>query len=120
MKVKTVVPEMDPKRIFEVMKRVFEQYDICKVTLGNPERKAYAEAVESAVDLLNDKERNLITVRYLIDFQRSDLNVYTFQLDPPISKDTFVKIRNRAFQKLFLTLIDKGIVSECEGKEAEY
>ncbi|SEO11871.1 DUF6877 family protein [Paenibacillus sp. OK076] len=119
MDVKTVVPEMDLKRISKIMKQVFEQYDLCKFSSNNPIRKTYVDAVNSAVSLLSESEKKLITARYLVDFQRSDLNVYTFHLDPPISKDTFTKIRNRAFQKLFLTLIDLGLVSENDAKELE-
>ncbi|WP_218832042.1 hypothetical protein [Paenibacillus campinasensis] len=112
MIVKSVTPQFDKNQLLNAMKSLFEQYDICKRTPGNPDRDEYASAVESAVERLSDKEKELITQRYMIDYYRKDYQVYSFILDPPISKETYMKIRHRAFSKLFIMLSEKGIVRE--------
>lgn len=110
MQVKSIVPVHDHKEVAEAMRGIFEQYDMCKCLPDNPEYKAYVEVIESAVDSLSEPEKNLIRERYMVDFYRTDLRVYMVYLDPPISKDTYTKIRKRAFHKMFLSLRDQGII----------
>ncbi|MGF6358054.1 putative RNA binding protein with dsRBD fold (UPF0201 family) [Paenibacillus sp. 4624] len=110
MKVKSVIPTVDHKKVAKVMRGVFEQYDMCKCLTDNPEYKAFKEAIDEAVKSLNEVESHLISERYLIDFYRTDLRVYTVYMEPPISKDTYTKVRKRAFHKMFLSLRDQGII----------
>lgn len=69
-------------------------------------RKAYCERVERAVRRLPRMERFLIEERYMSDDAEyiRDHNVYCFKFQPPISKDTYAKIRWKAFYKLALSL----------------
>lgn len=65
-------------------------------------RKSYCERIEKAVRRLPRMERFLIEERYMSDDAEyiTDYNVYDFKFKPPISKDTYTKIRWRAFYKL--------------------
>ncbi|WP_438769112.1 ArpU family phage packaging/lysis transcriptional regulator [Brevibacillus sp. JB24b] len=69
-------------------------------------RKAYCSLVERAVNNLPRKERYLIEERYMCREAEyiTDYNVYNFKFDPPISKDTYRKIRKKAFRKLAMVL----------------
>lgn len=74
-------------------------------------RRAFCELIERTVNRLPDKERFLITERYLLPDSSylTDLHVYSFSFDPPISEGTYTKIRDRAMYKLALMLnIDCG------------
>ncbi|TRY27447.1 transcriptional regulator [Brevibacillus sp. LEMMJ03] len=73
------------------------------------EREAYCKLIERAVDQLPEKEKFLITKRYLEDDYILDYQVYSFSFDPPISEFTYYKIKNRAMYKLALML---GLVKE--------
>ncbi|MEK4273180.1 hypothetical protein [Paenibacillus sp. FSL R7-0026] len=110
MKVKTVVPKHNSNQVAKVMKKVFEQYDFCKRTPGDSEREEYVRKVKAAVSSLGGDERNLVTQRYMIDFYRLDYQVYNFHFNPSISKDTYTKIRERAFLKLFVLLSENGLI----------
>jgi ArpU family phage transcriptional regulator len=69
-------------------------------------RKSYCERVERAVKRLPPMERFLIEERYMTadsDYI-TDHNVYAFKFQPPISANTYVKIRWKAFYKLALNL----------------
>ncbi|MEF3312559.1 transcriptional regulator [Paenibacillus sp. GYB004] len=72
------------------------------------QRRMYCERIERAVSRLHPKERLLITERYMKeDFNGEyvkDYQVYNFKFNPPISKDTYTKIRWKAFYKLALIL----------------
>ncbi|MFH0070966.1 hypothetical protein [Peribacillus sp. NPDC056705] len=116
IKVQSVVPQIDKSNLLAVMRQVFKQYDFCKRLPRNTERDQYISAIESAVHQLPDKEREVVTQRYMIDLYRKDYQVYNFILDPPVSKDTYSKIRNRAFIKLFIILSDRGILQSKEGE----
>ncbi|MGG4096188.1 hypothetical protein [Paenibacillus lautus] len=108
--VKSVIPQIGTVQMVKAMKQVFDQYDVCKRTPGNPEREGYAKEIEDAVNRLSDKEKEVIKERYMVDSYRMDYQVYNFHLTKPISKDTFTKIRNNAFAKLYISLSDKGIL----------
>lgn len=113
--IKPVVPELDNAELIRVMKKVFEQYDICKRLPSSPERDEYVKSIEDAVGKLADNEKKLITERYMIDSYRFDYQVYNFNLQ--ISKDTYTKRRNRAFAQLYITLVDTGILEILWVKE---
>ena len=70
------------------------------------EAKEFVEKVERAVNQLPDIERDLIKYRYMTrDYNYiSDYTVYETKLF--ISKPTYVKIRNRAFESLYKMLVD--------------
>ncbi|GIP38585.1 hypothetical protein J31TS4_18650 [Paenibacillus sp. J31TS4] len=63
-------------------------------------RKEYCEKVERSVNKLYPRERLLITERYMKDELMTDLKMYSFVFNPPISKDTYAKIRWMAFYSL--------------------
>ncbi|MGF9821425.1 ArpU family phage packaging/lysis transcriptional regulator [Brevibacillus agri] len=71
---------------------------------GHTEREAYCNLIERAVAQLPEKERFLITKRYLEDDYVLDYQVHSFLFDPPISEFTYYKIKNRAMYKLALML----------------
>lgn len=73
---------------------------------GPAARKAYCEKIERAVNSLYQKERLLITERYMKDEYMNDLKVYSFIFNPPISKETYSKIREKAFYRLALRFDD--------------
>ncbi len=69
-------------------------------------REAFCIAVEEATSRLPEKEAFLVKERYLnleSDYV-TDLGMYTFKFDPPISEGTYVKIRDRSMLKLALIL----------------
>lgn len=67
-------------------------------------RQSFCERVERAVNKLYPKERLLITERYMKDEKVTDLKMYTYIFNPPISRDTYVKIRWTAFYSLAFNL----------------
>ncbi|GGN98994.1 ArpU family phage packaging/lysis transcriptional regulator [Saccharibacillus kuerlensis] len=67
-------------------------------------RAAYCERIERIVERLNDRERLLMHERYMKQDDVFDYKVYNHIFDPPISKDTYVKVRTSAFYKMALTL----------------
>lgn len=78
-------------------------------------RKAFCEELERAVGHLPKKEQFLITERYLQRDIPFDFVVYEMRMDPPVSRDTYDKIKIRAFTLLALIL---GL--EIEGLEQLY
>ncbi|GAF63601.1 hypothetical protein BTS2_0492 [Bacillus sp. TS-2] len=65
-------------------------------------RKEYIERIERSVKRLAPMERNLLEKRYMSDDAeyKTDLQVYNFEFQPPISQSTYHKIRWKAFYKL--------------------
>ncbi len=73
-------------------------------------RRAYCERVEAIVARLSEREQLLIRERYLKQDDVFDYKVYSHLFDPPISKDTYVKIRSKAFYKLALAFADSSMI----------
>ncbi|ANY74509.1 ArpU family phage packaging/lysis transcriptional regulator [Paenibacillus ihbetae] len=73
-------------------------------------RKHYCETIESIVERLGAREQLLIRERYMKQDDVYDYKVYNHIFDPPVSKDTYVKIRTRAFYKMALVLADLGML----------
>jgi ArpU family phage transcriptional regulator len=69
-------------------------------------RKHFCERLERAVKRLPKMEGFLIEERYMVEDAEylTDLNVYNFKFQPPISATTYDKIRWKAFYKLALNL----------------
>ncbi|GGJ51126.1 ArpU family phage packaging/lysis transcriptional regulator [Virgibacillus salexigens] len=69
-------------------------------------RKRYCERIDRAVRRLPKMERFLIEERYLKEDAEylTDINVYCFKFQPPISAMTYSKLRWKAFYKLALNL----------------
>ena len=69
-------------------------------------RKNFCERIERAVARLPKMERFLIEERYMqMDSEYlTDLKVYTFKFQPPISAMTYAKYRWKAFYRLALSL----------------
>nr|WP_025695693.1 ArpU family phage packaging/lysis transcriptional regulator [Paenibacillus durus] len=74
-------------------------------------RRAYCAAVESVVERLDSREQQLVRERYLRRDEVFDYTVYNHVFDPPISKDTYVKIRTRAFYKMALAFKELNMLS---------
>ncbi|MED4124067.1 ArpU family phage packaging/lysis transcriptional regulator [Halalkalibacterium halodurans] len=69
-------------------------------------RRQYCERIERAVKRLPPLERFLIERRYMAEDaeHKTDLKVYSFEFQPPISYGTYAKHRWKAFYKLALSL----------------
>ena len=69
-------------------------------------RKNFCERTERAVKFLPPMERFLIQERYMSDEADyiTDFNVYCHKFQPPISANTYDKIRWKAFYRLALNL----------------
>ncbi len=69
-------------------------------------RKAYCERIERAVKHLPKMERFLIEERYMSMESEyiTDMQVFSFKFQPPISAVTYSKIRWKAFYRLALNL----------------
>ncbi|WP_019908278.1 ArpU family phage packaging/lysis transcriptional regulator [Paenibacillus sp. HW567] len=74
-------------------------------------RRAYCATLDSVVDRLNKREQQLVQERYMRRDEIYDYTVYNHVFDPPVSKDTYVKIRSKAFYKMALALTDLGLLS---------
>lgn len=74
-------------------------------------RQAYCETMDHIVSRLSEKERVLVTERYMKDDDVFDYKIYNHVFDPPVSKDTYTKIRTRAFYKMALALSDRGLIN---------
>jgi len=75
-------------------------------------RRQYCERIERAVNRLPRMERFLIQERYMSEDAQyiTDLNVYSFKFQPPINKDTYAKIRWRAFYKLAFRMVESRLL----------
>lgn len=84
-------------------------------------RQAYCDTIDHIVSRLSEKERVLVNERYMKDDDVFDYKIYNHVFDPPVSKDTYTKIRTRAFYKLALALSDRGLMNmeplSCTRKE---
>ncbi|WP_028547050.1 ArpU family phage packaging/lysis transcriptional regulator [Paenibacillus taiwanensis] len=79
--------------------------DIAADNVDIPEKmRAYCERVEKAVSRLPEKERQLITDRYLKDDDVYDYQVYNFTFDPPLTEYSYYKLKWRAVSKLAISL----------------
>lgn len=69
-------------------------------------RKRYCLKIERAVKRLPRMEAFLVEERYMSEESEyiTDVNVYSFKFQPPISATTYTNIRWKAFYKLALSL----------------
>jgi ArpU family phage transcriptional regulator len=74
-------------------------------------RRAYCTAIDTIVDRLDTREQQLVRERYMRRDEMYDYTIYNHVFDPPVSKDTYVKIRSKAFYKMALALTDLGLLS---------
>lgn len=81
-------------------------------------RKRYCETVESIVERLSEREQLLVRERYMKQDDVYDYKVYNHILEPPVSKDTYTKIRARAFYKMALAFADRGLLKLDELEKA--
>ena len=77
---------------------------------GIEQRKDFCERVERAVKRLTARERILITERYLKGEYKYDWMVYQQVFNPPISKDTYTRLRWKAFYKLAFIMDDLRLI----------
>lgn len=74
-------------------------------------RRAYCSAIDSVVERLDTREQQLVRERYMKRDETYDYTIYNHVFDPPVSKDTYVKIRSKAFYKMALAFTDLGLLS---------
>lgn len=74
-------------------------------------RRAFCTAIDSVVERLDTREQQLVRERYMRKDKTYDYTVYNHVFDPPVSKDTYVKIRSKAFYKMALALTDLGLLN---------
>lgn len=74
-------------------------------------RRAYCALIDSVVERLTLREQQLVRERYLRREESYDYTIYNHVFDPPVSKDTYVKIRSKAFYKMALALSDLQLLS---------
>lgn len=79
-------------------------------------RVDYCQRVERAVNELPRKESHLIQKRYMGNNSEyiTDQQVFSFEFQPPIGKDTYTKIRRKAMYRLILKLDDLKIIKLSE------
>ncbi|GBF73134.1 transcriptional regulator [Paenibacillus sp. 598K] len=77
---------------------------------GAAVRREYCNKIDRAVKRLHPKERLLIEERYMKDDYVFDWMVYQQIFNPAISKDTYIKIRWKAFYRLAFILDDMHIL----------
>ncbi|MBB3129749.1 ArpU family phage transcriptional regulator [Paenibacillus rhizosphaerae] len=82
-------------------------------------RQAYCRMIEAIVERLSEREQMLIRERYMKEDDVFDYKVYNYVLDPPVSKDTYTKIRTRAFYKMALAFADRGLLTLSELQKAK-
>ncbi|OXL87322.1 transcriptional regulator [Paenibacillus sp. SSG-1] len=82
-------------------------------------RQEYCRMIESIVERLGKREQTLIRERYMKEDDVFDYKVYNYVLDPPVSKDTYTKIRTRAFYKMALAFADRGLLTLSELQKAK-
>ncbi|WP_163882495.1 ArpU family phage packaging/lysis transcriptional regulator [Paenibacillus favisporus] len=82
-------------------------------------RQVYCRMIESIVERLGEREQTLIRERYMKEDDVFDYKVYNYVLDPPVSKDTYTKIRTRAFYKMALAFADRGLLTLSELQKAK-
>lgn len=82
-------------------------------------RKSFCERLERAVRHLPKMERFLIEERYMSEDAEyiTDIKMYSFIFQPPISEGTYTKIRWKAFYKLALNLNIAALVAEGGKKD---
>lgn len=76
-------------------------------------RLAYCEKIERAVARLAQREKLLITERYMKEDYVFDYVVFNQIFDPPISESKYYKLKWRAFYKLAL-ILNIQVVKELE------
>lgn len=86
--------------------------DIAVFNVFAPEhRRQFCKNVEQAVNQLYPKYREIIELRYLGDDMPTDYAVYNFKMEHPVSKDTYAKLRRKAFQNLAYSFHAFGIIN---------
>ena len=66
----------------------------------------FVEKVERAVGQLPEIEQDIIKLRYM-NKNHNYINDYTiYEVEIPMSRPTYIKIRNRAFESLYKMLVD--------------
>lgn len=80
---------------------------VVKTISRKEEAALHVEKVERAVEQLPDIEKRIIKLRYMSKDHNyiNDYTVYEIKLDPPISKPTYIKLRERAFESLYKMLV---------------
>ncbi|MWV44591.1 transcriptional regulator [Paenibacillus sp. HJL G12] len=73
-------------------------------------RRAYCELIELIVERLSEREQLMIRERYMKQDDVFDYKVYNYILNPPMSKDTYTKLRTKAFYKMALAFADLGLL----------
>lgn len=108
------VIDLDVPQALKVINSTFEHYRMRRFVIGTEREDEFINYIVQAVNRLPEEEKVLIEERYMKSDYIKDRQVYTCKLDYPISKDTYVKRRNRAILKLLLVFHDVGHVNISE------
>ncbi|MCM3294225.1 hypothetical protein M3661_29500 [Paenibacillus sp. MER 180] len=105
---------MTKKEVKAAIEQVFERYRhfniLNKLNLSEvPEEAHICRTIDDIVAGLDPIEKQIIQERYMKQNRVTDMQVYSFKLDPPISAVTYAKIRSMAFEKLLLAFSELGI-----------
>ncbi|EJW14425.1 hypothetical protein M5X00_28355 [Paenibacillus alvei] len=105
---------MTNKEVKTAIEQVFIRYRKFNILnkLNLPEVPAEALiclSIDDIVSGLDPIEKQIIQERYMKQDRISDMQVYTFKLDPPVSAVTYAKIRSSAFEKLLLAFSELGL-----------
>lgn len=105
---------MTNKEVKTAIEQVFIRYRkfniLNKLNLAEvPEEAQVCLSIDNIVEGLDPTEKQLIHERYMKQDRVTDMQVYTFKLDPPVSAVTYAKIRTSAFGKLLLAFSELGI-----------
>lgn len=110
---------MDQKAMKTAVEEIFKSYrfhsflnriDVTEI----PEEARLCKAIDEVVANLDPDEQLLIRERYMKRERITDLQVYSFAFDPPISAVTYMKIRSRAFEKLLHAFSMLGLLGGRE------
>lgn len=103
------------KEVKDKMDDMFDKYRLYKYLLdedstGRVEYREYCERIERIVKKLPSVEQTLIHERYMTNESQyiKDYHVYDSILH--IGNVTYIKLRNKAFERLYLTLFKPGSV----------
>lgn len=80
---------------------------VIKMISKKEEAIEYVDRIERAVEQLPPTEKELIKLRYMSKNYNyiSDYTVYEIEMNPPISRPTYIKIRERAFNSIYNLIV---------------
>jgi len=103
------------RQIKKDVERVFHRYRLYKdCFFKNEDQKKFIELVLEQVESLPEQEKEAIKLRYMSSQYVFDYQVYELQLN--ISKDTYKKRINRAFDVMYKSFENAGFLKMEDDK----